>query len=242
MHFSPLRGPDLGDAGASLAFSQPALIVNLSGERFMNEGIGLNPTYNVNAVIRQKNHAAFLIFDEATRRQYEEVGLDIPPDGVMSLRYTSNVAIGLQQALDRGNKDVFVANTIEELAGKAGINQDGLRRTVAEYNQACETGRDLLFNKNPRYLKAVKQPRFYAGKLFLGANGSLGGIKINYKTEVLNKDFDVIPGLYAAGYDANALYGDSYAYLLPGNTMGFAVNSGRIAGENAAKYVKSFGK
>jgi len=46
----------------------------------------------------------------------------------------------------------------------------------------------------------------------------------------------VIPGLYAAGYEANSTHGDSYAYCLPGGTLGFAINSGRIAGENAAGY------
>jgi fumarate reductase flavoprotein subunit len=41
----------------------------------------------------------------------------------------------------------------------------------------------------------------------------LGGIKINYKTEVLNKEDDVISGLYAAGLDANSIYGESYAFV-----------------------------
>ena len=40
------------------------------------------------------------------------------------------------------------------------------------------------------------------------------------------------------GVDANTIYGDSYIFTLPGNNMGFAVNSGRMAGENAAEYVK----
>jgi fumarate reductase flavoprotein subunit len=56
---------------------------------------------------------------------------------------------------------------------------------------------------------------------------------------VLNKDWEKIAGLYAAGTDACTIYGDSYVFVLPGNTMGFAVNSGRIAGENAAAYAKS---
>jgi len=47
------------------------------------------------------------------------------------------------------------------------------------------------------------------------------------------------PGLYAAGDDANSIYGDSYSFVLPGNTMGFALNSGRIAAENAMEYIKS---
>ena len=240
MELAPLHGPELVDfPTAAVAFSQPALIVNLLGERFMNEEILVNPTFIGNAVARQKNRCAFIIFDEATVKYYEETSLDIPPDGVVALTNTSNVAAKLKQALDQGNEDIFVANSLEELASKAGINQDALRKTIDEYNKACETGRDEIFHKNPRYLRPVKQPKFYAGKLSLRTIGSMGGIKINYKTEVLTKDHEVIPGLYAAGLDANALYGDSYAYLLPGNTMGFALNSGRIAGENAAEYIKS---
>jgi fumarate reductase flavoprotein subunit len=49
----------------------------------------------------------------------------------------------------------------------------------------------------------------------------------------------MIPGLYAAGTDACSIYGDTYVFILPGNTMSFALNSGRIAGENAAEYIKS---
>jgi fumarate reductase flavoprotein subunit len=50
--------------------------------------------------------------------------------------------------------------------------------------------------------------------------GSLGAIKINYKIEVLNKAYELIPGLYAAGVDANSIYADTYVFLLPGNTFG----------------------
>ena len=51
--------------------------------------------------------------------------------------------------------------------------------------------------------------------------------------------FSVIPGLYAAGLDANSIYGDTYIFWLPGNTLSFALNTGRMAGENAADYVKT---
>lgn len=70
------------------------------------------------------------------------------------------------------------------------------------------------------------------------ALGTLDDIKINHKTEVLAKNQEAIPGLYAAGNDAGGMYGDSYGVVLAGSTLGFAVNSGRIAGENAVKYIK----
>jgi len=114
-----------------------------------------------------------------------------------------------------------------------------LSKTVETYNQTCAKGYDDLFNKAHRYLRPLKTPKFYAGRHFSSAYGTLGGIKINHKTEVLDKDWHVIAGLYAAGTDACTIYGDSYVFILPGNTMGFALNSGRIAGENAAEYAKS---
>jgi len=242
MELAPLRGPDLGAfSKASIVFHQPALFVNVHGERFLDEGVG-NPTFINNAVSRQKNRYTYIIFDEFTRKQYEEVALDIPPNGVVALTNPSNLAIDLKKALEQKVENLYTADTIEELANKAGINPDALVKTIEEYNYACDTGRDEIFHKNPKYLRAVRQPKFYAARLNLGTIGSMGGIKINYKTEVLTKDFEVIPGLYAAGLDANSIYGDDYAYLLPGNTMGFAINSGRIAGENAAEYVKSLSK
>ena len=205
----------------------------------MNEEIMGNPSFIASAVARQKNGCAFIIFDEATKKDYMETGFDFTPDNLVGFTKAGKFDAEIKQALEQGNNNIFIADSLEEMASKTGINQDNLMKTVDEYNRVCETGRDELFHKNPRYLRPVKQPQFYAGKLFPNTIGSLGGIKINYRTEVLNKDDEVIPGLYAAGLDANSIYGDSYAFLLPGNTMGFAINSGRIAGENAAKFALS---
>ena len=73
------------------------------------------------------------------------------------------------------------------------------------HNRACETDRDKLFHKDARYITPASAPRFYAGKIFPGTVGSLGGIKINYKTEVLDKNDDVVPWLYVGGLDANSI-------------------------------------
>jgi fumarate reductase flavoprotein subunit len=125
------------------------------------------------------------------------------------------------------------------LAGRTGIDVEGLKKTVEGYNAFCEKGHDDVFNKRHDLLRPIKTPRFYAGRFLPGAYGSVGGIKINHRTEVLDNGWKKIPGLYAAGTDACSIYGDSYVFILPGNTMGFAINSGRIAGENAAAYAKN---
>jgi len=56
---------------------------------------------------------------------------------------------------------------------------------------------------------------------------------------VLTSDHKVIRGLYAAGNDAACnIYQDAYPPL-PGNTLGFAINSGCMAAENAIEYIES---
>jgi fumarate reductase flavoprotein subunit len=222
-------------------FRQPHLMVNLLGERFMNEETMANPAYTGNAISRQKNRSAFVIFDENIKRLMESAGFDLFHE-VFPFTKVSDLDALIKAAFDSSYKDVFVADSLEELAGKTGIDTDGLKRTVEEYNGFCDKGFDPIFNKTPKLLRPITTPKYYAGKFLPGAYGSLGGIKINYKTEVLNKDWKKIPGLYAAGTDACSIYGDTYVFILPGNTMGFALNSGRIAGENAAAYAKSASK
>jgi fumarate reductase flavoprotein subunit len=225
--------PALGET-----FRQHHVMVNLLGERFINEEIMPNTTFTGNAIARQKNRTAFLIFDKTIKERMETVGFD-QVSVVFPFTKADNFDALLQGHLDKGFKEVFIADSLDELAAKTGIDPDGLKRTVEQYNGFCEKGHDGIFNKRYDLLRPIKTPKFYAGRFLPGAYGSLGGIKINHRTEVLNKDWKKIPGLYAAGTDACSIYGDSYVFILPGNTMGFAINSGRIAGENAAEYVKS---
>jgi fumarate reductase flavoprotein subunit len=113
-----------------------------------------------------------------------------------------------------------------------------LQATVDEYNGYCEKGHDDLFVKDPKYLRPIKEPKYYAIRARTVFLGTMGGIKINHRMEVMDKKGNVIPGLYAAGYDAGGMYGDSYSI---GNSSGlsssFATNSGRIAGKNALKLI-----
>jgi fumarate reductase flavoprotein subunit len=223
-----------------MTFRQPHLLVNLLGERFMDEGVMHNTTFTGNAISRQKNRAAFLIFDETIKKHMETVGFDAV-SVVFPVLKPQNLDGLIKATLDKGYKDLVVADSLDEIAANTGIDPQGLKSTVEEYNGFCAKGHDDHFNKKHELLRPIKAPKFYAQRLLPSGYGSLGGIKINHRTEVLNKDWKKIPGLYAAGTDANTIYGDSYVFVLPGNTMGFALNTGRIAGENAAQYVKSLG-
>lgn len=231
----PFGGP--GGTGFELgSFRQPNLMVNLSGERFMNEETMRIPGFAGNAVHRQKNGCAFMIFDESANTHYDQ-GWDF----VMSkLPITKSDHLGdfIRKAQEEGYQHLFMADSLEELSTATGIDLKGLQKTLAEYNHAAEIGRDEVFYKQAKYLRPIKQPKFYAARFFQGGYGTLGGIKINYKTEVVTKDNEVIAGLYAVGNDANAIYNGSYPFIISGNVSSFCYNSGRIAGENAAAYLK----
>ena len=240
MHMEIIYGmPDVMSIGPDLheACRQPHLMVNLLGDRFINEGIMPNTTFTGNAISMQKDRCAFLLFDENIKKQMESQ-FDFM-SVVFQVTHIADFDKSIRNALDQDYQHLFVADTIEELAEKTGIEQANLENTLAEYNRSCEKGYDDLFNKPHKYLRPLKTPKFYAARFFPGAYGSVGGIKINHRTEVLDKNWEKIPGFYAAGSDACSIYGDSYVFVLPGNTMGFAVNTGRIAGENASEYIKS---
>lgn len=233
--FAPNTG---GYAPIELPFRQPNLFVNVDGKRFYSEQVVENPVFSVNAITRQKNRTAFSIIDDKILKRYEENGLDLI-NVVTSSMDMSYFYQEMEEHVKNGSDVFYEADSIEELAEKAGIDKDGLLETINQYNEACKSGKDKEFNKNSKYMVPIDGTKFYALKFAPSAYGSLGGIKINDQTQVTTDQFDVIPGLFAAGTDANSVCNPDYVFVLPGNTLGFAVNSGRIAGKSAVEYVKS---
>ena len=228
------------------SFGHPHLMVNLSGERFVNEEVTVTTPFGANAVSLQKDKRAFRIFDEDTKDYFIENGLEFPMGfGIAQAGMPSTIVnrdefeAEIAGILEKGSGMVIIADSIDELAEKTGIDKEGLKKTLDEYNRCCETGRDTLFNKKARYLRPVKRPKFYASRS-MGSTGTPEGVKVNYKTEVLTNDFTVIPGLYAAGGDMVCnLYKDIYPNILPGNAMGFSLSTGRIAARSALEYIRT---
>ena len=215
---------------------QPNLLVNKFGKRVMDEEQIQNTTFLSNAASRQKDRVLFSIVDTTIVKDYIRNGVD----EISMVRTDPDVSDffeGVEMAEKTGNKGLFKADTIEELAEKCGIDVDALVETVDDYNDYCD-GYDEEFFKRKKYLRPLSKGPFYAGAIRPGGYGTVGGIRINENCECCGDDFYPIPGLYAAGADACNLYEDSYMFLLPGNSMGWAVNSGRIAGMEAAEYVQ----
>ena len=228
--------PSQNEIGTVVAtHNQPNLMVNQLGERFMNEEVLVNTTFASNILAVQPGRCGYSIIDEGMLEQYDRDGLD-DISLVFNIKTTEKYRHEMQAALEKGDPFVFSADSISELAEKTGIDAATLEATINEYKAMCAT-RDSLFDKNYRYMRPFTGRKLFAVKYYPGGYGSLGGIKINWKTEVVREDFTVIPGLYAAGTDACSIFGDSYVFILPGNTMGFALNSGRMAGEHAVDYL-----
>jgi fumarate reductase flavoprotein subunit len=233
-------GPEFVLKGSlEMPAAQPDLWVDPRGERYCDESVSFYDTSMGNAAGRYKEGYTYRLFDDSILQILMERGIDKQvgmdnPVGTRPVDFDKE----LRAAEERKSSEVFVAGSIEELAQKMGVDKQVLKNTIEEYNGFCAKGHDDLFAKNPRYLRPLRGPKFYAVKartLFLG---TLGGIKINHRTEVLDKKGNVIPGLYAGGFDAGGMWGDSYCIKASsGLSAGFATSSGRIAGKNVLRYL-----
>lgn len=230
-----IGGGEPTTSGVTNIMKQPNLLVNKFGKRVMNEDYMQNTTYLSNVANHQKDKTCFSIVDTSIVKYYIKHGVDVTslvtpnPD-------VSDFYEGIQMLMKNGSKNYFAANTLEELAEKAGIDGNNLKETVEDYNYFCDS-RDMEFFKNPEFLRPLFKPPYYAAAVHPGGYGTVGGVRINENCEACDKDFIPIPGLYCAGADSCNIYDDSYMFLLPGNSMGYAVNTGRIAGMSAADYV-----
>lgn len=218
-------------------FRQPSiLVVNKLGERIMNEELIQNASVSANIVNRQKDRTAYAILTDKIVKRYGRQGLDYPTM-VVAGDPTHNFDEGFEHARALHPDCAFCADSIEELAEQIGIDPDALMETVDRYNEHCDLNYDDDMCKSRKYLRPIEGKKFYAERVALGAYGSLGGIAVNAKLEVVDEDDRPIAGLYGAGSDVCNIYNGTYMFYFPGSTMGFALNSGRMAGEHAAEYI-----
>lgn len=222
----------------SALFRQPSILaVNRAGQRIMNEEIIQNTAVSANAVKAQPGRTAYAILCDRIVRDYQANGLDYPHFSAGPAAELDAFAEEFPAARLRYPDCAFCAGSLEELAGQMGLDPAALKRTVEDYNQACADHFDDRMCKSRRYLRPIEGTVYYAERIALGAYGSLGGIAVNSDLQVLDTEHRPIPGLYGAGSDVCNLYAGTYLFSFPGNTMGFALNSGRMAGEHAAEQI-----
>jgi fumarate reductase flavoprotein subunit len=218
-----------------LAIEPTTIWVNKNGRRFIEEGLGCSPFEAPNAMLRQPEQVCFSIFDERTVRQVLEHGYIRPDADTVSP--VDKIEAAMKEHVAKGT--LKTASTAAGLAESIGLDKDALTETINRYNGFCDAGHDSEFAKNPDYLKALRQPPFYAAKCYPWHLGSIGGIKINERMEVLDKDHRPIIGLFAVGSDTGGWSSATYNRYLAGAGASYAINSGFIGGENAVKYLKT---
>lgn len=232
--FGPLAKGMGFSAPSGLMARQPTSIWLASdGRRFCDEGIAWNFPYSGNAQARLKDNIAYAVFDEKAVQHMINKGVvmgagDFVPVGTKLLPLPAD----MKKAKEAGV--LFEADSPEELAAKLGLDPQALSKSIETYNSFCEQGRDEVFAKSPEYLWPIGNgSKLYGVICENDFIGTIGGLRINEKMQVLNTQHQVIPGLYAGGSCAGGLYGDTYNLITCGGTFGFAVNSGRIAAEQA---------
>ena len=233
-----LHGPTTEARGAfGLAIEANSVWVNKNGERFMQESASFSPFESCNGLLRQPEQVCFSIFDEALLRYSLKNGLERP---FQSSLHSRGILIRWDEELKKeaAKGKVMISDSWDEIAKWMGVKPVILKATMDEYNACCDKGHDDQYVKNPKNLKALRTPPYYAVKCVPGILSTFGGIKTNYRMEVIDKAGNPIKGLYAAGNDASGGFcGATYNVRLAGAGCGFAFNSGRIAGENALNYI-----
>jgi len=227
-----------------MAWEPYTLWVNLNGRRFIDEAYAQAFFAFGNAYALQPEGVGFTLFDSDTLAKMEKEGLvRVGIFGIHTLHNFVPPAIplpGLADAMNsyQANNDVFkISSSWDEMAVWMGTDATILKATIKEYNASCACGHDALFVKEQRYLRPLHTPPYYAIRCHVSLCDAYGGIKINEKMEALDISNKVIPGLYAAGSTTGCWESESYCYHLTGHLVGFAINSGRIAGENAVAYI-----
>ena len=234
--FKLLPGSMLGERPEMQAFHQGGILaVNKSGYRVCDESVMQNTSVAANIIDYQQGKTLYCILDDNTLDYYLKHDQDFPSEVFPCDPFTT-FRDKWPEYSEQFPEVAFTADSVEELAEKMGIPAENLKETVAQYNQFCDQNYDDDFGKDRNFMHALRGPRYYATRIGIGAYGSLGGIKTDYKLRAITDDYQVIPGLFGAGTDVCSLYNGTYYFYFPGSTMGFAVNSGRMAGEYAARY------
>ena len=128
-------------------------------------------------------------------------------------------------------KNVFKADTLEELAEQTGMDPEKFVAGVERYNGFCESGVDE--DMGQMTLIPVGEGPYYALNIKTITMGTIGGVKTDDANRVLNKDGEAIDGLFAAGEIINGKYFNQV--YVSGCAQLLCTDSGILAGRGAAE-------
>ncbi|CAM2858162.1 flavocytochrome c [Vibrio rarus] len=184
------------------------VFVNQQGKRFVDECQSRDVLSNA---FFDNGGVVYMIADEAIRN----TAANTTPETI-----EREIAEGI----------IIKADTIAQLAKKINVPVAELSQTIERYNSYVDEGRDPEFHKGALGLK-VEQGPFYATPRKPSVHHTMGGLQINTKACVLNKDGVQIPGLYAAGEVTGGIHAGN---RLGGNALIDIFTYGRIAGDSVS--------
>ena len=183
-----------------------AILINEEGKRFIDE-VGTRDIVSA-AEIAQTGSYSWLVVDQAM------VDASSVIQGYIKKGYTVTGA------------------TYEELGKAMGVDAAAFAETMEKWNGYVEAKNDPDFGRTS-FANPLNTAPYYAVKVTAGVHHTMGGLKINANTEVLNEKGEVIPGLFAAGEVTGGVHG---ANRLGGNAVADFTVFGRIAGAAASDY------
>ena len=183
-----------------------AILINEEGQRFIDE-VGTRDVVSA-AEIAQPGSYSWLVVDQAM------VDASSVIQGYIKKGYTVTGA------------------TYEELGKAMGVDAAAFAETMEKWNGYVEAKNDPDFGRTS-FANPLNTAPYYAVKVTAGVHHTMGGLKINANTEVLNEKGEVIPGLFAAGEITGGVHG---ANRLGGNAVADFTVFGRIAGAAASDY------
>jgi len=199
--------------------ARSGIVVNPAGRRFADEGLG--GVFIANQLARLTNpSSAFAIFDHAIW------------EGPGTLR-----TLSANPFIQRAGATIHQADTLEELANQCGLPAQEFIEEVRHFNEALRRKQTELLEPPRSSGKfapwPIKQAPFYAMPIVAGITYTMGGIRIDPHSRVLDTEGRPIAGCYAAGSCTGGLEGGPRA----GYTGGLmkAGITGLRAGEHAAR-------
>lgn len=184
-----------------------AILINEEGQRFIDE-VGTRDVVSA-AEIAQTGSYSWLVVDQAMADASSVI------QGYIKKGYT------------------VTGSTYEELGKAMGVDAAAFAETMEKWNGYVEAKNDPDFGRTS-FANPLNTAPYYAVKVTAGVHHTMGGLKINANTEVLNEKGEVIPGLFAAGEVTGGVHG---ANRLGGNAVADFTVFGRIAGAAASDYV-----
>ena len=203
--------------------------VNQQGRRFHNEAMSGGNSATPALMAQNPRHAWAI--------------MDTPMSATMEVAdpyYRDGDKIVRAKVEELLNNSPFIrkADTLAGLAEKMEVDVSTFLATVERYNKACaqRLATEPEFGKPLKSSKAFDTPPYYAVQIFPLARKNFGGVKTDLQCRVLDKHFEPIAGLYAAGEVAGMAGGHINGRAgLEGTMLGPAIFSGRVAGGWAAQ-------